>query len=521
VELDLATRRPSSSVRSASTKATLLPPETTRAAQVRVPPARTGAKKLIFISALEENTFLPRAQVTAEAPMAESQQAARKPPWMRPTGLVKRSSAGIRHVVRPGSDFSMQIIPRVRSQLGGTCTRGSATSRRYRTTAMASASASVVRAATVFSASGPVSPGEVLLEKGLITAVRPATGPATHEVLAPGFIDLQMNGIGPVDVATAGGDDWDVLDGLLLAQGVTTWCPTLISAPRAEMEASLGRVTEAAVRPARGRPAIAGAHLEGPFLAIAGAHRPAYLAGSVDGRWLGDLDPAPAVVTLAPELRGAVAGIEQLVAGGVLVALGHSACDLETGRRAADAGARLVTHLGNAMGRFDQRAPGLLGAALSDDRLAVSLIADLVHIHPALVRIAFRSKGADRTVLVTDAVAVADSATNDDADSDAGDLGRSAGHPPRMADGTLVGSVLRMDRAVANTVNEAGVALADAIAAASSTPATLLGLLDRGEITPGRRADLVALGPDLAVEKVWIGGETAWPGRPGAGEGGR
>jgi len=360
----------------------------------------------------------------------------------------------------------------------------------------------------VFATSGAISPGEVLVDQGLITAVRPATGEVTHEVLAPGFIDLQMNGIGDVDVAGAGGDDWEVLDGRLLAQGVTTWCPTLISAPPEEMEGSLGRVREASRRPAGGRPAIAGAHLEGPFLAVPGAHDPAFLAPSVDRRWLGSLGSDVAIVTLAPELPGAMAAIEELVAEGVLVALGHSACDLEVARQAADAGARLVTHLGNAMGPFRQRAPGLLGAALSDDRMAVSLIADLIHIHPALVRIAFRAKGAGRTVLVTDAVAVS-----------AHEGARPADAPPRMADGTLVGSVLRMDRAVANSATVAGIALADAVAAASSTPASLLGLLDRGEIRAGARADLVALGEDLGVEKVWIGGEVAWPARSDAGEG--
>jgi N-acetylglucosamine-6-phosphate deacetylase len=203
-----------------------------------------------------------------------------------------------------------------------------------------------------------------------------------------------------------------------------------------------------------------------------------------------------ALVTLAPELPGALEAIEDLVAAGVLVALGHSAGDIDQVSRAADAGARLVTHLGNAMGPFSQRSPGILGAALSDDRLAVSVIADLVHIHPALLKMAFRAKGPARTVLVTDAVATGAAVID--------------GEPPRMADGTLVGSVLTMDRAVANSVARAGVSLADAVAAASSTPAALLGLDDRGAIGPGRRGDLVALGPELRAEKVWVGGEVAW-----------
>jgi N-acetylglucosamine-6-phosphate deacetylase len=364
---------------------------------------------------------------------------------------------------------------------------------------MSSASATVVGAATVLTASGPLSPGEVVLDGGLIVEVRPGSGAVPDRILAPGFVDLQMNGIGSVDVAEAAGDEWEVLDTALLAQGVTTWCPTLVSAPRAQMEASLERITGAAGRPPEGRPAIVGAHLEGPFLAVAGAHPPAHLEASVDRRWLESLLPQVAVVTLAPELPGALDAIETLDESGVLVALGHSGCSFETAVGAAGAGARLVTHLGNAMGPFSQRHPGLLGAALADDRLAVSVIADLVHIHPALVRIAFLAKGASGTVLVTDAVATgAGTTTAAEVPAD--------GSPPRMADGTLVGSVLWMDRAVAHTVTGAQIAVADAVAAASTTPARLLGMVDRGVIAPGRRADLVALGPSLAVETVWIAG---------------
>jgi N-acetylglucosamine-6-phosphate deacetylase len=378
---------------------------------------------------------------------------------------------------------------------------------------MAPVPGSVVRAATVLTPEGPLSPGEVVVEGGLIVEVRSATGATSHWILAPGFIDLQMNGIGAVDVAVAGtgagtgnrDGDWEMLDRALLAQGVTTWCPTLVSAPRAEMEASLARINAAAARPTERRPAIAGAHLEGPFLAVAGAHPPAHLEASVDRAWLAGLGGV-AVVTLAPELPGALEAIEGLVAAGVLVAVGHSACSVEVAGAAADAGARLVTHLGNAMGPFRPREPGLLGAALTDDRLAVSLIADLVHVHPLFLTMAFRAKGAGGTVLVTDAVATGHSP------GDNSPTGSPENGPPRMADGTLVGSVLRMERAVGNCVEEAGIGLAEAVAAASSTPARLLGLGDRGAISPGRRADLVALGPGLGVERVWVGGEVALTG---------
>ena len=345
---------------------------------------------------------------------------------------------------------------------------------------------------------GPLEDAEVVVEGGVITAVRPATGPVADTVLAPGFVDLQVNGIGPVDVAHAAGDDWARLDRALLAQGVTTWCPTLVSAPLAALEASLAGIASALGRSPAPRPAIAGAHLEGPFLTVPGAHRPEALRAEVDAAWLRSLGPVVRVVTLAPELPGALDAIAALCGAGVLVSLGHSACTAETALEAADAGARLVTHLGNAMGGLHQRAPGLVGAALADERLAVSVIADLVHTHAVFVRAAFAAKGAARVVLVTDAVAT----------------DGTGGEPPRLDDGTLAGSVLRMDDALSNVTSHAAVSLADAVTAASATPARLLGLDDRGAIEAGRRADLVALTPVGAsawrVSSVWVEGEAAW-----------
>jgi len=358
----------------------------------------------------------------------------------------------------------------------------------------------------VLTPAGPVADTEVVVEDGVITAVRPARGPVPALVLAPGFIDLQVNGIGAIDVAGAAGADWDSLDRALLAQGVTTWCPTVVTAPLDALERSLAGIAEAARRPGGGRPAIAGAHLEGPFVAVPGAHRPEFVRGRVDLAWLDSLGDTVRILTVAPELPGAIDAIAALSGRGVLVSLGHSACTAETAVEAAEAGARLVTHLGNAMGPLHQRAPGLLGAALADDRLSVSVIADLVHTHPLFVRMAFAAKRSERNrnpgvALVTDAVAAAAGST----------LDRTA--PPRLADGTLAGSVLTMARAVSNVVRASGVALVDAVQAASSTPARLLGLDDRGSIEPGRRADLVALEPtegEWRAVSVWVAGHEAW-----------
>jgi N-acetylglucosamine-6-phosphate deacetylase len=220
-----------------------------------------------------------------------------------------------------------------------------------------------------------------------------------------------------------------------------------------------------------------------------------------DTAWLARLPDVVRVVTLAPEAPSALDAVAMLAARGVLVSLGHSTADLEQATAAVDAGARLVTHVFNAMPALDHRRPGLVGAALSDDRLVVSLIADFAHVHPAVVRVAFRAKGAARVALVTDAVAWRS--------------GRVAGRQialrdgaPRLPDGTLAGSALTMDGAVRNCVS-VGIDLADAVAAASAVPARLLDLSDRGRIEAGAAADLVELGPELHVRATWVAGRQA------------
>lgn len=371
---------------------------------------------------------------------------------------------------------------------------------------MTKARREVVRAETVFALDGSISPGEVVVEAGRISEVRAATGPAPERILAPGFVDLQVNGIGGADVARASDEDWDRLGAALLAQGTTTWCPSLLSAPLDDLVGALEGVARAAGRAGPGQPAIAGAHLEGPFLSLPGAHRPDHLVGTVDSKWLAALPDIVAVVTLAPELPGALDAVAALTGSGVVVALGHSSCTAEQAVAAADAGARLVTHLGNAMGPFHQRRPGLMGAALADERLSVTVIADLVHLHPAWLALAFACKGPEGVALVTDTVAVGAEAPVGKGPGPALEAGSGA---PRLADGTLAGSALSMNEAVGNCATAAHSGLAAALSAASTTPARLLGLTDRGAIAPGRRADLVALGPDLAVEAVWLGGTPA------------
>ncbi|MDP1793437.1 MAG: N-acetylglucosamine-6-phosphate deacetylase [Acidimicrobiales bacterium] len=357
-----------------------------------------------------------------------------------------------------------------------------------------------LRATTVITPDALLTPGEVSVDGGVIVDVRPTTGVAPDRVLCPGFVDVQVNGHDDVHCSTAVGDAWERMDALLVAQGVTAWCPTLVTAPLDSFADPLKRITEAAARPATAtRPAILGAHLEGPFLGDAhGAHNPDWVS-DLDLDWIAALPEIVCLMTLGPELRGATEAIELLVVRGALVSLGHSTATYEQTIAGADAGARLVTHLFNGMAPLHHRNPGILGAALADDRLTPSLIADGVHVHPAALRAAARAKGRGNWILVTDAVGWRDPGT-------VGGRVSIVDGAPRLANGTIAGSCLTMDAAVARMVHEAGIDLVDVVQAASTTPARLLGRRDeRGAISAGLRADLVALDPStLRATEVWI-----------------
>lgn len=349
---------------------------------------------------------------------------------------------------------------------------------------------------------GWTGPSTVVVDgAGAVVEIRPTTTPTPDVSLVPGFVDVQVNGIDDIDVASAHGDDWRRLGNLLLDQGVTSWCPTLVTDRLERFAAPLQRMHDA--RSLDGLPAIIGAHLEGPFLGGAPGAHPRHLLAPIDLDWLASLPPVVRLVTIAAEIPGAAEAARMLTRRGIVVSIGHSTPSVRDVEAVVDAGARMVTHLFNGMSGVHHREPGLASMALVDDRITVGLIADLVHVHPLAVQLAFRSKPADRVVLVTDAVGWR-------VDGGRGRIGgiemTMRDGAPRLADGTLAGSAATMDDMVRNVVGVCGIALDRAARAASTNPATLMGCSDRGRIAAGARADLVALDPDLAIAGVWLGG---------------
>lgn len=321
--------------------------------------------------------------------------------------------------------------------------------------------------------------------------------------LEPGFVDLQVNGVGDVDFWAADPDGWRRAGERLLGTGLTSYLPTLPTAPLDEYDAALGRVAAArADAVTRGLPRIEGVHLEGPFLGGAPGAHPVDLIRPMDLGWLlALLDAHPGLVrlvTLAPEADPDFAGIRALAALDVVVALGHSRCSYDDAHSAAEAGARLVTHLFNGMGPLHHREPGLPGAALDSPRLTPTLIADFVHIHPAVLRLAALAK---RCILVSDAVAV-------DVEYFGQQVTARDG-AAYLSDGTLTGSTLTMERAVFNAERLVGRALA--VEMATRAPAEILSLDTFAVRGVGGRADLVALEwGSLEVVGTWLSGERAY-----------
>ena len=289
------------------------------------------------------------------------------------------------------------------------------------------------------------------------------------------MLDIQVNGAGGFDLTEEPESVWRV--GTVLARfGTTAFLPTLVSPSWSIVERAQA-VLAAGPPPGYVGAAPLGWHVEGPFLSPlrAGAHDLASLKPP-DVSAVAGWAPATGIrmVTLAPELPGALDVVAALVANGVVVSAGHSAATFEHAVVGFDAGIRAVTHLFNAMAPLDHREPGLVGAALADDRVTIGIIPDGLHVHPAVVALVRRAVGGDRLAVVTDAIAALGMPPG---------VHRLAGRAvdcdetsARLPNGTLAGSVLGLDQAVGNLATFAGLDAADAARAATVVPRRLLGL---------------------------------------------
>jgi N-acetylmuramic acid 6-phosphate etherase/N-acetylglucosamine-6-phosphate deacetylase len=354
-------------------------------------------------------------------------------------------------------------------------------------------------------------PGAVAVENGVITGVTMGGVAGAHVVLesgvlTPGLIDLHNNGAFGVDFATATREEWAFCVAKLAACGVTSVLPTIITAPLPDIFEAAGRVKTAMAA----HPGVLGLHLEGPFLAAEkrGAHRAAWIfapdAEAVSAV-LGNenLTDVLRVMTLAPELPGALAAIGRLVAAGVVVSLGHTAADAGQMRAAAEAGATMVTHAFNAQSALGHRAPGAAGVALTDSRLWPCLIADGVHVDPAILQLAFAA--CERAIAVTDSILLAGLPAGAAQKFGGAAVLLGADGVGRREDGTIAGAGITLDEGVRRLI-AAGVRPEIALAAATSRPAAALGLADRGRIAVGARADLVWWDDFFFVRQVWTSG---------------
>lgn len=324
--------------------------------------------------------------------------------------------------------------------------------------------------------------------------------------LVPGFIDTQVNG--GCNVLFNDSPDVSGLARISAAHarfGTTAMLPTLISAPRETIARALDAVDDAIDA---GVPGVIGVHIEGPFLneSRRGIHDAGQFRPLEDNlvELLTRKRRGRVMVTLAPECNSS-ASVRALVDAGVIVSVGHSNAGYDDMQQAIANGVRGVTHLFNAMSPFHHRNPGVVGAALEDRTLWCGLIADGAHAHPAAIRVALAARGAERFMLVTDAMPTVGSAHKRFTLN--GEEITVRGGVCVNAQGTLAGSDLDMASAIRNTVSF-GIDPVTAFSMASASPAAFLGLeASHGALAAGRRADMVWLDADFSPQATWIGGQ--------------
>ncbi len=374
----------------------------------------------------------------------------------------------------------------------------------------------IIQNATFFASEGVPRRAELFLENGRILSIEPPrkeAPPAGSQVLdaagwivSPGWLDIQINGAFGLDFTNDPDSLWQVA-ARLPEFGTTAFLPTIITAPLEQVEKAL-RVWRAGPPPGWRGAVPLGLHLEGPFLnpGKKGAHDPRWMRTPKLAA-LQNWKPENGVrmVTLAPELPGALDVVHTLRARGVVVSAGHSLANYQQGMAAFDAGVNAGTHLFNAMSSLDHRAPGLVGALLDHTDPVVGMIVDGLHVHPAVVRLAWKCLEPQRLILVTDAMAALGMPP------DTYQLGDQQvivdGSTARLPDGTLAGSLLTQPEALRNLQKFTGCSLFQALQTITYNPANLLNLETKGSLRDGGDADLTLLSSAGEVMATIVAGE--------------
>lgn len=362
----------------------------------------------------------------------------------------------------------------------------------------------------------------IVVEDGIITRVEArnaASLPPNMKVanfadciIAPGYIDIHVHGSAGFDVMQADQSGRAGFERFLAQHGVTTYFPTTVAAPVDTTLTALERIAggiEAAERNDTSGARPLGIHLEGPFLSHArrGAHRAEDLVlpsvRTFDQLWQAARGHVR-VMTIAPELDGAAEVIAEAAGRGVCVSLGHSDADLESAHRGFAAGARHATHTFNAMRPLDHRDPGIAAEILTNREMTADVIADGLHVAPAMIDLVIEAKGAENVLLITDAISAAGMS---DGRYRLGFFEVELKDGKCMVDGRLAGSALTMDRAVRNVMNFGKLDLVQAVRAASANPARVVRVKGRGFLEPGADADFVVLTQEGEVRATVVKGE--------------
>lgn len=331
--------------------------------------------------------------------------------------------------------------------------------------------------------------------------------------ICPGFVDMHMHGIDGYDTMDGTPESLQAISTALARHGVTSFLATTMTAPYDQLEKVLVNIAQNSREGLPGAQAI-GIHLEGPWInpRYKGAQKEENIAiPKLDAvqKLYGLSEGLIKVVTIAPEQPEALEAIAWLKERDVIVSAGHTGATFAQATEAVDAGVRHFTHCFNAMTGLHHREPGVVGAAMYHEQLSTELIADGIHVHPAVMKILYRVKTAERLALVSDSMRAAAMGEG------TYDLGGQEVHvqdnQAKLADGTLAGSILTLNRAVGNMVTLSGVSLPDAVEMASLTPASILGIGERkGRLAAGYDADITVLNSQFDVTMTFVAGKEVY-----------